>query len=256
LLTAGIREEGVRELREAIGGDSKARYLLGLELFGEGQWLESIDQLKAFVQTSRSPVPLVPHWLEPTKPELIKAQTIIGRAYMNLQQWSRAADEARAVLTLDAASDDAYGLLADASFAQSKFEDAVGYYTHYLQLRPNELDALARLGMAQAAVNKPADALATFSRAVEIDPTSADAQRNLATALFDAHEIDKAAPHAREAVRLRPADPMAHALLGRTLAAQRAFDEAIVEFRRALQLDPNDAESRDEVTRITRLKSR
>jgi tetratricopeptide (TPR) repeat protein len=256
LLTAGAREEGVRELREAIGGDSKARYLLGLELFSEGQWPESINQLKAFVQTSRSPVRLVPHWLEPTKPELIKAQTIISRGYMSLQQWPQAAEEARVVLALDAASDDAYGLLADASFGQGKFEEAVEYYTRYLQLRPNELDALARLGSAQAALNKPQEALATFSRAVQIDPTSGDAQRNLATALLDAHEIDKAMPHAREAVRLRPGDPMAHALLGRTLAAQRTFDEAIIEFRRALQLDPNDAESRDEMARITRLKNR
>ena len=61
---------------------------------------------------------------------------------------------------------------------------------------------------------------------------------------------------AREAVRLRPGDPVSHALLGRTLAAQRAFDEAIAELRVALQLDPSDAEARDDLARIARLKGR
>src|SRR5207245_137902 len=152
----------VRELREAVPGDSKARYPLGLELFKEGEWGTSIEQLKAFVQTSQLPVRPVPHWLEPTTSELIASRTTMGRAYMQLQQWPLAADEARAVLVLDAASDDAYGLLADASFGLGRFDEATRYYVLYLQLRPNEIDALARLGMAQSALNRPTEALATF----------------------------------------------------------------------------------------------
>lgn len=254
LLTAGARDEGVRELRAAVPGDSKARYLLGLALFEEGRWSESVEQLEAFVRTSGLPVRPVPRWLEPTKAELITARTITGRAYMRMQQWPRAAEEALAVLALDAANIDAYGLLADARFSEGRLDEAAEYYVRYLQRRPNDLDALAGLGAAQAALNRPIEALATFGRAVEIDPASGAARRNLATALFDSGEIDRALPHAREAVRLRPDDAGAHALLGRALAGQRAFDEAIAELRRALQLDPNDAEARDDLARIARLK--
>ena len=254
LIAAGEHQEGIAALQASAPGNSKARYFLGLALFNQGRWGESIEQLDAFVRTWRLPYRLVPHWLEPSVVEVIAARTMMAHALARLQRWPEVAEQSRLILDLDRSNAEAYGLLGNSLFFEGRYGEAVEPYRRYLEQRPNDVVTLTRLGMALATSDQPVEALAIFRRAVEVDPRDGDAQRNLAAALFDARDADGAALHARQAVALKPDDPVAHDLLGRALAVQGRFDEAISEFERALAIDPSYAEAREGLAGIAQLK--
>jgi len=254
LTAAGEHDEAITQLQAAVPGNSKARYPLGVALFNQGRWEESIEQFDAFIRTWRLPYRLVPHWLEPSASEVVAARTMMAHALARLQRWPEVAEQSRLILAMDGSNADAQGLLASALFAQGRLDEAVTPYRRYLQQRPNDVGALTRLGMALASSDQTAEALAIFRRAVEVAPQNADARRNLAAALFDSQDLEGAALHARQAVALKPDDPVAHDLLARTLALQGRFDEAIQEFQRALAIDPSFAEAREGLARTTRFK--
>lgn len=229
LIVAGQREDGVAELRLAVDGDSKARYMLGLELFNQGRPEEAIQELTAFLETAKSGHRLVPHWLEPTRAEILTSRDTVARAY---------------------------GLLGDRAVDAGQLERAVDDYTRYLAGHPDDVNALMRLGATLAALNRSHDAVDVFQRAVKVAPASAGAHRNLAMALFDARNAEAAEPHAREAVRLNPTDAGAHDLLGRVLAVRGDLAGAASEFRRALEIDPNEADARADLARLAALRGR
>jgi tetratricopeptide (TPR) repeat protein len=254
LIAAGEHQEGIAALQTAVAGNSKARYFLGLALFNQGRWSESVEQFDAFVRTWRLPDRLVPHWLEPSAAEVIAARTMMGHALARLQRWPAAAEQSRLILEMDRSNAEAYGLLANSLFFEGRYDEAAEPYRRYLQQRPNDVGALTRLGMALASSDQPVEALAIFRRAVEVDPRDGDARRNLAAALFDARDVEGAALHARQAVALKPDDPVAHDLLGRALAVQGRFDEAISEFERSLAIDPSYADAREGLAGVAQLR--
>lgn len=241
LIAAGSREEGVMHLREAIRGNSRAHYSLGVELFNEGKLDEAIEELQTFVR------------LEPLLLEVVPARTLMGRAFATEQKWSNAIEQFRLVLTMTPSNVEARGLLAEALFNQQTFEEAGVHYRAYLKDRPNDTSALANLGISLAATGKLDEAIATFHRAVDVDPRDGAARRNLANALLDKRDFDAAAVQAQQAVTLRPDDPVAHDLLGLALAAQGKLDEAKVQFERALQINPTDEEIRGHLARVLQM---
>ena len=254
LIAAGEHQEAIAELQAAVPGNSKARYPLGVELFNQGRWNESVEQFDAFARTWRLPYRLIPHWLEPSTAEVIAARTMMAHALARLQRWPAVAEQSRLILAMDASNADAYGLLANSLFAEGRLDEAVLPYRRYLQMRPNDVGALTRLGMALSSSDQTVEAMALFRRAVEADPRDADAQRNLAAALLAARDVEGATLHARQAIALRADDPVAHDLLARALAVQGYFDEAIREFERSLAIDPSYAEAREGLARIARFR--
>jgi tetratricopeptide (TPR) repeat protein len=256
LLAAGDRAEGVKQLQAAVPGDSMARYPLGLELFNQGRLNESVEQLDAFVRTSRLPYRLVPHWLEPVAAEVIQARTTMARALTRLKQWPVVVEQCRLILAMNPSNADAHGLLADALFAEERFNEAAAAYRRYAELRPTDPNPFTQLGLMSISTNKPEEALAAFRHAVEIAPRSWQAQRNLANLLFDTRDVAGAVTHAREAASLKPDDAAAHALLGRALAVLGRLDEAAAEIDRALALDPADPQAREDEKNLAGLRAR
>jgi tetratricopeptide (TPR) repeat protein len=251
LALAGDHDGAIAELRQAIQGDSKARMLLGIELFTRGQWAEAIEQLDAFVRTAGLRYRLVPHWLEPSRAEIIDARTAIGRASAQLGRWPDVIEQSRQILALNPSNADASGMRGDALFAQQKWNEAAAAYRQYLTLRPNDADALTRLGVTLMATDQTADGLAAFRRAVDANPQSGEARRNLAAALLDTNDPAGALVHASAAVALRPRDSVAHELFGRALALQGRLGEGAEQLRQALQLDPGNADARAELERLS-----
>jgi Flp pilus assembly protein TadD len=252
LEAAGDHEEAVRQFREAVPGDSRARYNLGIALFNDGQLDEAIAQLQAFVGTWGLPYRLVPRWLEPTSTEVIAARSLMGRAYAMKKQWAQAIEQFRVILTMSPSNVDVHGLLGDALLGQEKFEEAAGHYVEYLKSRPDDAHRLTNFGRALDGMDRVDDAILVFRRAVAIDSRNGEAERDLATVLFDRREVDEAALHARRAVALGPDDPDAHDILGRTMVLQGNQAEARTEFERALQLDPTYAQAHEDLRRLTR----
>jgi tetratricopeptide (TPR) repeat protein len=251
LALSGDHDGAIAELRQAVEGDSKARMMLGIELFTRGQWADAIEQLDTFVRTAGLPYRLVPHWLEPSRAEVIDARTAIGRASAQLARWPDMLEQSRQILALNPSNADALGMRGDALFAQGKWTEAAVAYRQYLTVRPNDADAITRLGVTLMATNQAADALASFRRAVDVNPRNGEARRNLAAALLDTNDPAGALVHASAAVTLRPGDSVAHELFGRALALQGRLSEAINELQQALRLDPANADARADLARLS-----
>lgn len=81
------------------------------------------------------------------------------------------------------------------------------------RLRPEDPDALQKLGVAQALAGRRADAVVTLGRAVALAPQRADLHLNLAVALAGAGRPAEARRAARRALELRPDYPQARGLL-------------------------------------------
>ena len=223
LAQAGLHDEASRHLREAVaGGDSRARYLLGIELFNAGKLNDAMEQLYAFVATSKLPYRLVPHWLEPPPAEVITARLVLARAASMQGGWSRAAEQARLVLAVAPANRDARMFLADALFAQQRYDEAGAEYLEYLKVAPGDAHVLINLGITHISAGRLDEAIPWFRRAVEAEPRNANARRVLATALLDRGDVQGAAAQAREGVALSPNDPAMRDLLTRALSGGKA----------------------------------
>jgi tetratricopeptide (TPR) repeat protein len=238
LLVAGRREQGVAQLRLALGGAPRAHYALGVELYNEGKLGEAVAELREFVR------------LQPLLLHVITAQVVMAKAHARQQQWPEAIEQARSALSKQPGNLDARAVLADALFSARSYADAIGEYEQYLRARPGDVKALDNLGIALIGTGNLEAAIAVFRRAVGVNSRDGDARRNLAMALLDHRDIAEAAVQAREAAALRPSDPVVYDLLGQALALAGRWTDARAEFDRALQLDPGYSDAREHLARI------
>jgi tetratricopeptide (TPR) repeat protein len=222
LALAGQHDEAMRHLRDAVaGGDSRAGYLLGFELFNAGKLTEAVQQLEAFVRTSGLPYRLVPHWLEPPVSEVITARLVLARAATMQGRWPQAEEQARIVLTKGPGNKEARLFLADALFGQERYAEAAPAYREYLKAEPGNAHALTNLGITLIADSKLEEAIVLFRRAVDADPQNPNLRRILGMALLDRGDAEGAAAQAREGVALSPNDPAIRDLLVRATSAGR-----------------------------------
>jgi len=216
LAQEGFHDEAMTHLREAVaGGNSRARYLLGIELYNAGKLNDAMEQLYAFVATSKLPYRLVPHWLEPPPSEVITARLVLARAASMQGGWERAAEQARLVLAVGPRNREARMFLADALFGLQRYPEAAAEYREYLNSWPDDGHALMNLGVAMIAEGKLDEAIAHFQRAVTVEPRNPAARRLLGLALLDRGDFEGAATQAREGVALNPKDATLQELLAR-----------------------------------------
>jgi protein O-mannosyl-transferase len=217
LSIAGRHEEAVTHLREAVrGGDSRAGYLLGIELFNTGKLQDAIDQFDAFVRTSGRR--LIPRWLEPPAQEVVSARAAMARALAMQSRWPQAVEQAQAVLDAVPNNAETRFLLANALFQQQRYEEAATHYREYLIARPDDVNALINAGVAMIATGRLDDAIGLFRHAVDVDPRSATTRQVLALALLDRGDFEGAAVQAREGLALSAKDPAMRDRLGLALA--------------------------------------
>ena len=244
LSRTGIHDEAVSQLRQALPGDPKASYTLGVELFRQGKLNEAIDAFQKFVRE------------QPMLLEVLSARDLMGQAFARQQQWPQTVEQYRILLTMRPASVDYRGHLAESLFHQQAFKEAAAEYEQYLLSRPRDVGALTSMGIALVALDREDEAITAFRRVVDIDGRDGDARKNLANALFDQRQIDEAMVHARQAVALKPDDPGAHDVLGRTLAVKGSLEEARAEFERALSIDPGNADARTDLDQLRKHAAR
>lgn len=222
LTSAGLHDEAVAHLREALrGGDSRAGYSLGIELFNAGKLQEAVEQFDAFVRTSGLPYHLVPRWLEPPPAEVIGARSAMARVFAMQGRLPQAVEQAQAVLAVAPFQLDTRLLFAEVLFRQQRYEEAGVQYREYLKSRPDDVRALTNGGITLIAIGRLDDAIMLFRHAVEVEPRSPNTRRLLGLALLDRGDFDGAAVQAREGVTLTPGDREMRDLLERALAGGR-----------------------------------
>jgi len=111
--------------------------------------------------------------------------------------------------------------LADALFAQEKYQDAAMVYEQYLATRPDDVHALTNLGITQIAFGRLDRAIDVFRRAVAADPKNANTRRILGMALMDRGDPEAAAAEARAGLQSNPDDPALRELAATADAAGR-----------------------------------
>jgi tetratricopeptide (TPR) repeat protein len=211
LSAAGRHDEEVAELRTAVaGGDFRARYPLGAELFDRGHVDEAAVYLRAFIDEGSGPPALE-----------LDARKRLGSAYARQSSWTKAAEQYRRVLASE--PDDALTrrYLADVLFAQHAYAEAAEEYARYTGMRPDDGDALTNLGISLEALGRHAEAIDAFRRVARADPRSVGAHVNLAQALARGGSLPEAESEARVAVALAPQDVNVRTVLTSILAAER-----------------------------------
>lgn len=171
-------------------------------------------------------------------------------------QSAKAGELAQLSLRMDPSNLTGRRLLADVLFGEQSFAEAAASYTDYLNERPDDVEAMVRLGVALAATNKLDEALGHVRQAVKLDPGNGEARWYLATFLLARGDVAGATEHAAEAVALKPDGPAAHDLMGRVWASQGKVDAAKAEFERALQIDPAYVQAREHLKSVTEARSR
>ena len=223
LSLAGLHDEAITHLRDAVaGGDSRAGYLLGIELFNAGKLDDAVRTLNGFVRTAQLPYRLVPRWLEPPPAEIITARLILARIASMQARWPEAATLARLVLGAAPRNREAQLFLADALFAQQQFEKAAAEYRTYLASRSDDARALTNLGISLIADGRLDEAIGLFRRAVASEPRKPDWRRILGMALMDRGDFEGAASQARDGLQLSPSDAALQELLARASTAGTA----------------------------------
>jgi tetratricopeptide (TPR) repeat protein len=210
LTTAGRHDEALTELRTAVaGGDFRARYPLGAELFDRGHVDEAAIYLREFIDEGNGPPALE-----------LDARKRLGSAYARQGSWAKAAEQYRRVLAT--APDDALTrrYLADVLFAQHEYAEAAAEYERYTSARPDDADALTNFGISLEETGRHAKAIDAFRGVARADPKSVGAHVNLAQALARSGSLSEAESEARAAVALAPQDANVRNVLGSILAAE------------------------------------
>jgi tetratricopeptide (TPR) repeat protein/serine/threonine protein kinase len=124
-----------------------------------------------------------------------------------------------------------------------RLEEAIGYYTAAVALRPQSPGARLNLGTALIGKERIDQAIAELRQAIHFKNDYAEAHAELGRALIDKGRLNDALAQLREADRLKKNDALTHFWLGIALDKKRRLDEAIAEFREAIRLNKDFAEA-------------
>jgi predicted Zn-dependent protease len=126
--------------------------------------------------------------------------------------------------------------LADGYLRMYRIRDALLLLDHWLEVEPDNVQALFLRGSVYRQVQAVQKAVPDFRRVVELDPDRSDAREPLAAGLLETGHCSEALPHLERLLRERPADPDLRVRLARCHdglehreLARRLLDEVLAE---------------------------
>jgi tetratricopeptide (TPR) repeat protein len=140
---------------------------------------------------------------------------------------------------------------------QGKDAEAVVELTRFVRELPSDpMVATAHTLMANALVKqeKYAEAAEHFQAVAERRPNVAQNWITLGAVLAQSEQMDRAEAALRKGVGMAPRDSGGQMVLGLVLAARGQLEEGANRLRMAIELDPTNAEARDHLAQIERLR--
>ena len=128
--------------------------------------------------------------------------------------------------------------LGDLALLRDDLEAAAARYARILELDSTDVPATTKLGVVRMRTGRPDDAMRLFQQAIDRDPKNADALLYLAGALASRGRPADALPYFERALDAGPASTMALNGLGLTRLTLGDRSGAADAFRRSLRLDP------------------
>jgi len=124
-------------------------------------------------------------------------------------------------------------------YQAGRLTEAERIYRQVLAQRPNNADALHRLGVLAGQTDRLDEAANLIRRAIAISSTNAAYYNDLGKFLKDQGRLDQAIDSYRQAIRLRAGYALALSNLGNALTDKGQLDEAIDSLRAAISLNPD-----------------
>ena len=221
LFSKGKLDAAMKEYQEAIRSDAKlaeAHNNLGTAYFAAGRFEEAAAAFRRACELDAD----------------------YGQAFFNLGlAHVRLGHEKEANEMLDAALR-AYASAGGAHFSAGRFKEAEEAFRGMLQIDPEYIPALVRLGLVYNALGRYEEAARNIRRVIGRQPTNALAYEILAEALYGGKNYGEAVASADHALKLSPDSSEAHYLAGLVRASLGQRDDALAHVARLQQLKSTD----------------
>jgi len=234
----GRRDEAIAHFQIALEDTPEAHYAIGLELDGEGRPGEASEHYRTFLAA------------KPDDASAPSVHVMLGRSLAATRQFGSAREQFGVALRMRPANTDARWGIADAWFAEGRYDEAIAAYQDLVARGEATARAYTSLGISLVGRDREADAVAAFERAVQLAPNDAALRSNLGNSLASLGRLDDAVVQYREAIRLRDRDVSAYYGLGLVLRAQGHLAESAVALQRVLELDPGNADARANLAQV------
>ena len=155
-------------------------------------------------------------------PKYLEALLLLGTAYMDRQDWSKAETTLREVVALDPNTSGARFALGELYLRQKKYVEA-------------EKDMLA---------------------GIHLEPKSVQGHFLLGRLYYELGNLAKAGPHVGTALQLNPKFARGHLLAGNILLHVRQTENALIEFEEYLHLEPKGEFAEQTRQTVARIKQR
>jgi len=125
-------------------------------------------------------------------------------------------------------------------FEEGKNEEAIKFYTKFLEMFPKDQKAYNYRGLAYAERKQYEKAIEDYSKAIKLDPTFAPAYNNRGEAYYKIKEYEKGVADVTYVLKIYPDNLEAHFARGVMYMSDQDYDEAMKDFKYVLKVEPGN----------------
>jgi Tfp pilus assembly protein PilF len=173
------------------------------------------------------------------KADVFRPRYYLAEAELQTGDYSKAEENYKRALTLDAKSAGANLGMAQALVQEGRLDDATPYFRQAAQLDPNYRGYLLQLGNLYEKANQPAEAIAIYREF----PDNPAVQARMGELLMESKKYTDALPQLEEAYK-KDASPSNRMLLAKGYVATQQADKALPLLEQAVTAEPNDFDLR------------
>jgi arylsulfatase A-like enzyme/Tfp pilus assembly protein PilF len=173
------------------------------------------------------------------KIELFNLMTESREIARDKDSFDRVVSMLRTVIADDPDVIDAWFNLGNAFYKVGRFQEAIGYFAHALQLKPDYDLAVINMANAYRKMGKDDAALAGYERYLSIDPKNAQVRYQVGEIYLDRGEDARAEENFKTALAIDPRTASARNALGAIAFRRGDLETAEREIRAALAMKPD-----------------
>lgn len=178
-------------------------------------------------------------------PDSDRVHQLLGEAALAAENKSEAETEFLSALKANPRSFDAATELAELKRSQSKFDEAIGYYTQATQNGPLNYEIAYGLGACYTYKQDYTEAAEWFRKAVALDPESPAGRFALGNSLFQGGEYALAIPELKASLKLEQQFKQAYFLLGRAYSKLGRQEESKAAFQKLDEMNRAEIPSQE-----------
>jgi tetratricopeptide (TPR) repeat protein len=240
--TAQLAEKHLRK----FPNDAPVRVMLARAELAQGKFQQAIDALQKTLASDSKNIDalyylsLVAREMSQREyqrlfvlaPDSDRVHQLLGEAALEAENKSEAEEEFQKALKANARSIEAATKLAELKRSQSKFDEAIGFYTQAEQIGPLNYEIAYGLGACYTYKQEYSQAIDWLREAVALAPDSAGGHFGLGNALFQHGDYEAALPELNSSLQLEPRMKQAYFLLGRAYSKLGRQEEAKAALRK------------------------